>query len=114
MSLDDAADLLLAAVGSVAASEGPLQSRLQKAWDESVQLLWEKPCLTVELLAQFKDLWERYTDSTAGPRSTMLQQMSGSEANAVVDELLALAVQTAIAAAQAPRDVQLATLADLR
>lgn len=114
MSLDYAADLLLAAVGSVAASEGPLPSRLQKAWDESVQLVWEKPCLTTDLLARFKELWERCTDPTAGPRSTLLRQMSESEAIAAVDELLALAVQTAIAAAQPPEGVRLATLADLK
>ncbi len=114
MSLDHAADLLLAAVGSVAASEDPLQTRLQKAWDESVQLIWEKPCLTVDLLARFKELWERYTDPAAGPRSASLRKMSESEALAAVDELLAIAVQTAVAAAQAPRDVRLATLADLR
>ena len=74
MGLDYAAEHLLAAVRSVAVSEGQLRTRLQTAWDESVQLVWEKPCLTPELLARFKALWDRVTDETAGPRSTRLRQ----------------------------------------
>jgi hypothetical protein len=114
MSLDYAADHLLAAVRSMANSEGPVQTRLQIVWDESVQHVWEKPCLTTELLARFKTLWDRVTDPTAGPRSTRLRQLSASEASEAVDELIALAVQTAVTASQAPPDVKLATLADLK
>jgi len=113
VSLDYAADHLLAAVQSVAVSDGPLQTRLQTVWDESVQHVWEKPCLTTELLARFKALWDRVTDPTAGPRSTRLRQLTTSEAVAAVDELIALAVQTAVTASQAPDDVRLATLGDL-
>lgn len=114
VSLDYAADHLLPSVQSVAVSDGPLQTRLQTVWDESVQHVWEKPCLTTELLARFKALWDRVTDPTAGPRSTRLRQLTTSEAVAAVDELIALAVQTAVTASQAPDDVRLATLADLR
>ena len=39
MGLDYAAEHLLAAVRSVAVSEGQLRTRLQTAWDESVQLV---------------------------------------------------------------------------
>ena len=113
VSLDYAADHLLAAVRSVAVSEGPLQTRLQTVWDESVQHVWEKPCLTTELLARFKALWDRITDPSAGPRSTRLRELTASEAVAAVDDLIALAVQTAVSASQAPPDVRLATLADL-
>ena len=113
VSLDYAADHLLAAVRSVAVSEGPLQTRLQTVWDESVQHVWEKPCLTTELLARFKTLWDQITDPSAGPRSTRLRELTASEAVAAVDELIALAVQTAVTASQAPLDVRLATLADL-
>ncbi len=113
MGLDYAAEHLLAAVRSVAVSEGQLRTRLQTAWDESVQLVWEKPCLTPELLARFKALWDRVTDETAGPRSTRLRQLNASEAAAAFDELLALAVETAVTATQAPPDIRLATLADL-
>ena len=74
----------------------------------------EKPCLTTELLARFKALWDRVTDPTAGPRSTRLRRLTTSEVVAAVDELIALAVQeTAVTASQAPDDVRLATLADL-
>ena len=79
VSLDYAADHLLDAVRSVAVSEGPLHARLQTAWVESVQHVWEKPCLTTELLARFKALWDRVTDPTAGPRSTRLRELTASE-----------------------------------
>ena len=90
VSLDHAADHLLDAVRSVAVSEGPLQTRLQTAWIESVQHVWEKPCLTAELPARFKALWDRVTDPTAGPRSTRLRELTASETVAAVEELIAL------------------------
>jgi hypothetical protein len=96
-----------------AVSEGPLQTRLQIAWDESVQHVWERPCLTTELLARFKALWDQVSDPTAGPRRIRLRQLTASEAVAAADELIALAVRTAGTASQAPDDVKLATLADL-
>lgn len=113
VSLDYAADHLLDAVRSVAVSEGALQTRLQTAWGESVQHVWEKPCLTTELLARFKALWDRVTDPTGGPRSTRLRELTVSEAVAAVEELIALAVETAVTSSQAPPDVRLAALADL-
>jgi hypothetical protein len=113
VSLDYAANQLLDAVRTVAVSEGPLQTSLQTAWVESVQRVWEKPCLTTVLLARFNALWDRFTDPTAGPRSTRLRELTASEAVAAVEELIALAVQTAVTASQAPLDVRLATLADL-
>ncbi len=97
----------------MAASEGPVQVRLQSAWDESVQLVWEKPCLTKELLVRFKALWDRFTDKAAGPRSTRLRTLTASEVAAAIDELLGLAVETALVADQAPPDIRLATLSDL-
>src|ERR1700722_2763883 len=108
-----AADHLPDAVRSVAVSEVPLHTRLQTAWVESVQHVWEKPCLTTELLARFKALWDRVTDPTAGPRSATLRELTASEAVAAVEELIALAIQTAVTASQAPPNVRLATLADL-
>jgi hypothetical protein len=113
MSLDYAADHLLAAVQSIAVSEGPLQTRLQIAWEESVHHVWEKPCLTTDLLARFRALWDRVTDETAGPRSTTLRPLTTSEVVAAVEELIALAVQTAVTASQAQDDVRLANLSDL-
>jgi hypothetical protein len=80
---------------------------------ESVQHVWEKPCLITELLARFKALWDRVTDPTAGPRSTRVRALTAPEAVAAVEELIALAVQTAVTANQAPPDVRLANLGDL-
>jgi hypothetical protein len=54
-SLEYASGHLIAAVSSVARSERPLQERLQMAWDHRVQMLWMKPCLTSDLLSEFKD-----------------------------------------------------------
>jgi hypothetical protein len=113
VSLDYAADHLFAAVRAAAVSEAPLQTRLQTVWDESVQHVWEKPCLTTELLARFKALWDRVTDPSDGPRSTRLRQLTPSEALEAIDELIDLAVQTAVTASEAPHGVKLATLADL-
>jgi hypothetical protein len=70
------ADHLLAAVGSVAISDGPRQTRWQTAFVESVQHVWEKPCLTTELLARFRAPWDATTDPSAGPRSTGLRQLT--------------------------------------
>ena len=52
VTLEYASDHLIAAVSSVASSERPLQERLQMAWDDPVQMLWMKPCLTTDLLRE--------------------------------------------------------------
>jgi hypothetical protein len=49
VSLEYASGHLIAAVTSLATSELPLQERLQVAWDDHVQMLWIKPCLTSDL-----------------------------------------------------------------
>jgi len=61
MSFDFAADHLTAAVRSLATSELRLADRLQGAWDEHVQMVWTKPCLTRDLLREFRELWRDYT-----------------------------------------------------
>jgi hypothetical protein len=94
MSLDYVANHLVAAVRSVAGSEGPLQTTLEIDWDESVQHVWEEPCLTTDLLARFKRLWDGVTDPAPAPRSTRLRELRASEAVAAVDELIGPAVQT--------------------
>ena len=113
MSLDFAAEHLTAAVRLLATSERPLPERLQSAWDEHVQMLWMKPCLTIDLLRDFKDLWERNTAASDDPRATTLNAMSHDDVVHAVDDVVALATRTAVAAAHAPPDMTLATLADL-
>ena len=54
MSLEYASDHLTAAVRSLATSEDQLVERVQAAWDEHVQMVWMKPCLTRELLREFR------------------------------------------------------------
>ena len=113
MSLDYASEHLRAAVRWLATSELPLAERLQTAWDEHVQMVWMKPCLTRDLLREFRDLWQRYTAPSDDRRSTKLRPLTHEESVRAVDELLSLATNVVVAAAGAPRDMQLATLADL-
>ena len=113
MSLDDAADHLTAAVRSLATSELPLTERLQTVWDEHVQMVWMKPCLTRDLLHEFRDLWQRYTAPSDDRQSTTLRPLTHDESVRAVDELVSFATNAAVTAALASGDTRLATLADL-
>lgn len=113
MSLQYASDHLVAAVKSLASSERPLHERLQVAWDDHVQMLWIKPCLTTDLLSDFKDFWHRYTAPSDDRTSTKLRTLTRNELEKAIDELVALFARTTVAAAQSPVDVRLATLTDL-
>lgn len=112
MSLEYASDHLTAAVGSLATSEDNLPQRLQRVWDEHVQMVWMKPCLTRDLLREFRDLWHRYTAPSDDRRSTGLRDLTRDEAVAAIDSLVSLANRVGVAAA-VPSDEPLATLADL-
>ena len=113
MSLEYATDHLTAAVGSLAKSERPLPERLQLAWDDHVQMLWMQPCLTADLLAEFRDLWHRYTAPSDDRTNTTLRDLTKDEAETAIDQLIALSARTCLVAAKSPDDVTLATLADL-
>lgn len=113
MSLQYAADHLIDAVRSLAASERPLPERLQSAWDEHIEKLWQQPCLTGDLLREFRDLWFRYTAQSDDPRNTKLRNLTGPELVQAVGDVVALSVRTSVAAANATGDEKLATLADL-
>jgi hypothetical protein len=113
MSLDDARNHLARAVRSLASGDEPLAVRAQAAWDEHVQLLWIKPCLTVELLRDFRDVWRRYTAPSDDRHSTTLRELSHEELIGLVDDLVSLLLGTAVAAAQPGEGAHLATLADL-
>src|SRR5437773_4859839 len=113
MSLDYASDHLTAAVRSLATSEAQLVARLQSAWDEHVQMVWMKPCLTRDLLGEFRDLWQRYTAPSDNRQSTKLRELTRDELVTAIERLLSLATKVAVAARQASGDERLATLADL-
>jgi len=89
---------LRAAVEEMAGSTEGVQERLQRAWAEHVQLLWEKRCLPEVLHERFSDLWERYTARTDDPRSTELRELDDIELAAAVSELVALAFDTQVVA----------------
>ncbi|MEY2472706.1 MAG: hypothetical protein QOK28_2035 [Actinomycetota bacterium] len=112
MSLAYASGHLTAAVRSLATSESELAPRLQTAWDEHVQMVWMKPCLTRDLLREFRDLWRKYTAPSDDRQSTKLRDLSGDECRAAIETLVTLANKVAVAAATVG-DQQLATLADL-
>jgi hypothetical protein len=113
MSLEYATDNLIAAVGSLAKSERLLPERLQLAWNDHVQMLWMQPCLTADLLAEFRDIWHRYTAPSDDRTSTTLRDLTKDEMETAVDQLIMLSARTCVVAAQSPDDVTLATLADL-
>jgi len=113
MSLEYAAHHLSAAVCSLATSERPLQDRLQSSWDDHVQMVWMKPCLTRDLLREFRDLWQRYTAASDDPMATRLRSLSDDEFVRVAEELLSLATRTSVVGATAPPGEKLAKLADL-
>lgn len=112
MSLEYAAGHLRDSVVSLARSERPMQERLQRAWDDHVQMVWMKRCLTRDLLRDFKNLWEAYTEPADDPHSTKLLAVTPDEATAAIAALVDLSTRTAIAASQ-PDQEPLATLADL-
>jgi hypothetical protein len=114
VSLEYASDHLIAAVSSLASSERPLQERLQLVWDDHVQMLWMKPCLTSELLREFRDFWHLYTAPSDDRTSTTLRVLSGDELKCAIDELVALSARTTVVAAQSADGGILATLADLK
>lgn len=83
------------------------------AWDDHVQMLWMQPCLTIDLLQEFTDLWHRFTAPSDDRQSTALRRLTHQDLVRAVDELVALSTRTAVAAATAPAQARLATLADL-
>lgn len=112
VSLAYAAEHLEAAARALAVGEQPLADRLQDAWTDHVQMVWMKPCLTVDLLRDFKSLWERYTAPSDDKHNTVLRALAPDELIAAVTELVDLAFRTAIGASR-PEPHRLATMADL-
>jgi len=112
MSLDYASEHLTAAVRSLATSEDQLAERLQTAWDEHVQMVWMQPCLTRQLLREFRDLWRNYTALSEDRQSTKLRPLTDDEAALAIESLISLANKVTVAAAT-PGEEQLRTLADL-
>ena len=77
-------------------------------------MVWMKPCLTRDLLREFRDLWQRYTAPSDDRQSTKLRALTREESVRLVDDLVRLATNVAVADAQASGDERLATLADLQ
>jgi hypothetical protein len=83
------------------------------AWDDHVQMLWMKPCLTPDLLREFRDFWHRYTAPSDDRASTKLRVLSKDELKSAIDELVAFAARITVVAAQSADGGKLATLGDL-
>ena len=112
MTLAYASEELAAALVTLASADGDARTRLQAAWDDHVQMVWMKPCLTRELLREYRDVWQRYTAPSDDPRSTTLRDLKTDELTRAIRDLVTLAQRVAIAAATNPGE-PLATLADL-
>jgi hypothetical protein len=113
MSLEYAADHLRTAVRDLAASEQPLPERVQAVWNEHGQMVRMKPCLTRELLRDFRDLWHRYTAPSHDRHSTKFRRLDALQLGRAVEDLEALSTRVAVAAARKEPEDRLATLADL-
>ena len=84
------------------------------AWDDHLQMLWMKPCLTSDLLREFRDFWHRYTAQSDDRTSTKLRILNGDELMCAINELVVLSARTTAVAAQSDDGGILATLADLK
>jgi hypothetical protein len=71
-----------------------------------------KPCLTAELLKQFRDLWHANTAPSDDRTSTKLRDLTKVEQERAIDGLLSMWTGTLAVASQCP-DAALATLADI-
>jgi hypothetical protein len=112
VSLEYASEHLTAAVKTLANNESPLQERLQIAWDSHAQMLWMTPCLTADLLREFRDIWHRYTAPSDDRTATKLRDLTASELKAAIDQIVDLSVRVAVAA-HSGVEQPLATLDDL-
>jgi hypothetical protein len=76
-------------------------------------MVWLKPCLTSDLLREFRDLWHRYTAPSDDRRSTQLRWLTHDESVGAIHELVDLSQRATAAASRRTGDEKLATLADL-
>jgi hypothetical protein len=84
---------------TIGAGRGTPQERLQRAWTDHVQHVWEAPHITGELADRFRALWENYTGAGDDPHRTNLREMTDSEVEGAVDELVRLSLDVAAARA---------------
>jgi hypothetical protein len=85
------------ALVTVGADDGTPFERLQRAWTDHVQHVWEARHIAGDLADRFRALWERYTGPGDDPHRTNLRAMSDSEVRAAVTELVELALDVAAA-----------------
>jgi hypothetical protein len=92
--LDYARVQLRHALECVAVGNEPAQARLQKAWTQYVQMLWERKCLPDDLNERFKQLWANHTEKTDDPRTTQLRELPENQLTSAISELIGLAIDT--------------------
>ena len=51
-------------------------------------MVWMKPCLTRDLLREFRDLWRRYTAPSDDRQSTKLRELTRYESVTAIDDLV--------------------------
>jgi hypothetical protein len=94
-----AVDHLAAATAALASGGDPLPVRLQAAWHDHVQHVWEQRCLSAELLVEFRSLWERYTAPSDDPRSTVVRALTPGEQVAMAIDVVTFTVRVVADAA---------------
>jgi hypothetical protein len=100
MGIEYAVEQLSLAVTALAGGDQPLAERVQRVWDDHVQMLWSSVYLPDDLNERFKAMWKRYTAPSDDPRSTALRAMPTEELAGTAAEIVALAFDTAAAHAR--------------
>ena len=100
MGSEYAVEQLSLGVTALASGDQPLAERLQRVWDDHVQMLWSSVYLPDELNERFKAMWKRYTAPSDDPRNTALRPMSAEELPGAATEIVTLAFDTAAAHAR--------------
>ena len=93
--LDHAVLVLRQALKRVATGDEAAQVRLQRAWSDHVQLLWERKYLPDDLNERFMQVWRSYTVKTDDPKTTQLRELSEEQRASAIRELIALTVDAA-------------------
>ena len=66
------------------------RERLQSAWTNNVQYLWERKYLPDVLNDRFKEMWRRYTLRNEDPRTTVLRDLTDDDLERAFSELRSL------------------------
>jgi len=99
MTTAEGVQFFRAALVTIGSSTGTPHDRLQRAWTNQVQHVWEARHVDGELADRFRALWEAYTGDGDDPHRTNLRDLSDGEIDLAVGQLVDLALDVAAARA---------------